>query len=443
MSYLRNLLALALSVSLLTSCMSDGGGSPRENKNEGNGEREVVESSEPNITVNPQTENASIHLSKPIVIMISIDGFRADYMKKYQPPTLMAWAREGVQADGLVPSFPTLTFPNHVTLVTGRRPGNHGIVGNFFYDEKRKEHYRMSEGESTDDGSWYRGEPIWTVAEKAGMLSATFFWVGSEAKIGGVDPTYMAHYNGKVTNERRIQTVIEWLKLPEARRPHFIALYFSDVDSAGHKYGPDASETKKAVLAIDKDLSELKKAIDKSQLPVQVILVSDHGMKTITHTVDISSAKSLRGMETTGKGAVAAFYSDDQAAIDRAFEEIKQVPGPFKVYRGTELPAHWALNDEDRRGDIVVVGDPGAYIGFLDFAPTGVGSSNKATHGWDAQGTKELDGLFIASGSMFKKGQKIRSFDNVHIYPLVLQMLGLTAQEAHDGDINELRGILK
>ncbi|MEZ0392348.1 MAG: alkaline phosphatase family protein [Pseudobdellovibrionaceae bacterium] len=395
------------------------------------------------VTENPQTENADFQQKKPTVVMISIDGFRADYLDRYQPPTLLAWAREGVRADGLVPSFPSLTFPNHVTLVTGRRPGNHGIVGNFFYDEKLKEHYAMTTGDGEDQGYWYRGEPLWTVAEKNQMLAATFFWVGSQSRIGGIDPTYMAHYNGDVENKTRVETVIKWLKLPEVRRPHFISLYFSDVDSMGHKYGPDAEETKNAVLSIDRELAVLKKAIEEMKRPVQVILVSDHGMKNVEKTVDLSSIEILKQFENSGKGAVTYFYSDDSAAIETAYQEIKNLPGEFAVYKGDNLPARWQMNDSDRRGDIVVVGNPGVYIGFELFQSMAVGTSNKATHGWDPVGVPELNGLFIASGSMFKRGQRIRAFDNVHVYPLVLNILGLQSAEYYDGDLRVLKPILK
>lgn len=445
----RRFIVAAFSVIFLLGCQPDGGSSPGNKNSKGEGTPDVTEppgptkNPEPHVTVKLDTVNSKAHLSKPIVIMISIDGFRADYLQKYQPPTLLSWAREGVQSEGLIPSFPTLTFPNHITLVTGLRPGHHGIVGNTFYDEKRKAYYTMSDNDAVNDGSWYRGEPIWTVAEKNGMLAGTFFWVGSESKIGGIDPTYMAQYNGKVTNSRRIQSVIEWLKLPEARRPHFIGLYFSDVDSSGHVYGPDAPETKKAVLEIDKDLAVLKKAIEGLRLPIQVIVVSDHGMKTVDQTVDISGVQSLNGFETTGRGALAAFYSDDSVAIEKAYQDLKRLKGPFQVYKGNNLPPHWQLSDEDRRGDIVVIGDPGVYIGFQSFSPTGVGTSNKATHGWDARETKDLDGLFIASGSLFKKGLKIRAFDNVHVYPLVLHILGLNSEEPHDGDLRQLKPILK
>lgn len=393
--------------------------------------------------------NAERVLTKPIVVMISIDGFRHDYLDKYQPPTLLAWAKEGVRAKGIIPSFPTLTFPNHISLITGRRPGHHGIVGNAFYDEARKQGYTMADKAAVNDGSWYRGEPIWVAAERNGMRAATFFWVGSEAKIGGVDPTYlMKPYSDNVPNAQRVDQVTEWLSLPEERKPHFISLYFSEVDSMGHKFGPESEETKKAVLTIDAELGRLKAFIDRSGAAVQVVVVSDHGMKLIKETVDLSAAESLMKMKDSGRGALTYFYSDDEALIEKAYQEVKAIqaktPGKFQVYKPKELPVRWAMEDVDRRGDLIVVGEPGVYIGFKRSFETGnVGSSNKATHGWDVASSEDLQGLFIASGSLFKRGLRIPAFDNVHVYPLVMHVLDLKSQESHDGDLKVLQPILK
>ena len=166
----------------------------------------------------------------------------------------------------------------------------------------------MGDSRTVNDGSWYRGEPLWTAAEKQGMLSATCFWVGSEAKIGGIDPTYLKKYDGRVSNDQRVKWVTEWLSLPEDRRPHSINLYFSDVDSSGHKFGARAEETKQAVLAIDKSLSELKSYIEKNNLDIQIVVVSDHGMKTVDKTIDISSVikTSLKGFSHSGRGSYSA-----------------------------------------------------------------------------------------------------------------------------------------
>ncbi|MGZ5279059.1 MAG: alkaline phosphatase family protein, partial [Pseudobdellovibrionaceae bacterium] len=229
--------------------------------------------------------------------------------------------------------------------------------------------------------------------------------------------------------------------------PHFISLYFSDVDSMGHKHGPDAEETKKSVLDIDQELGRLKAFIAKSGLPVQVVAVSDHGMKSIDETVDLSSAKSLMQMKDSGRGAIVYFYSDDTALIESAYKEVKQLqtqsPGKFRIYKAKDLPKRWQMDDVDRRGDLIVVGEPGVYVGFKRTENGSVSSSNKATHGWDVQQTPEMLGLFIANGSAFKRGLTIPAFDNVHVYPMVMGILGLKTTVANDSNSAVLKPILK
>ncbi len=393
----------------------------------------------------PVRVNAQSQMSKPTVIMISIDGFRADYLDLYKPPTLLSWAKNGVRSEGLIPAFPTLTFPNHVSLVTGLRPGNHGIVGNTFYDEKKEKFYTMTDPKSVNDGSWYRGVPLWAAAEKQGMLAATCFWVGSEAKIGGIDPTYLKKYDGRVSNDQRVKWITEWLSLPDSKRPHFINLYFSDVDASGHKFGANTEETKQAVLSIDQSLSQLKTFIEKNKLDVQIVVVSDHGMKTVEKTIDITSvtSTSLKSFKNSGRGALVTFYTDDDSLVEKAYTDLKNIPGEFSVYKASELPAHWSLNDPDRRGDIIVIGNPGVYIGFNNGFSSEIGTSSIATHGWDAKNTAELNGLFIAYGSQFKKALRIPAIENVHVYPLVMDILELDSGGEIDGKLEVLKPVLK
>ncbi len=391
-----------------------------------------------------QRVNAVEQINKPIVIMISIDGFRHDYLEKFKPPTLLRWAKAGVRAEGLIPSFPTLTFPNHISLITGLRPGHHGIVGNKFYEKRRKKFYAIGDNTSVNDGSWYRGTPLWAAAEKEGMLSATCFWVGSEATIGGIDPTYLKPYDAKISNDQRVTWVTDWLKLPDNKKPHFISLYFSDVDSNGHYFGPDAEETKRSVLAVDSSLSHLEKFIEEEKMDVQIVVVSDHGMKTIEKTVDLSSAISLKKFKTSGKGALVFLYANDDADIEKTYQDIKKIPGPFRVYKANEYPERWQLDDINRKGDIIVVGEPGVYIGFQDdFTGKAANPMNKATHGWDVESTTDMNGLFIATGSLFKKGLRIPAFENVHVFPLVKSILDLRAEVKIDGQLDVLKPILR
>lgn len=440
--FFRILVPLFLSGAILASCNSghkDSNESPLAEA-PATPQPVPVTPAQPPLKVNEKSQQ-----DKPTVVMISIDGFRADYLQKFNPPNLNAMAATGVVAKGLIPSFPTLTFPNHITLVTGRYPGNHGIVGNKFFDKKRSEYYEMGQP-SANDGTWYKSDAIWTIAEKNGMISATYFWVGSEAKIAGIDPTYFEKYDHQMPNAKRIDKVIEWLKLPKENRPHFITLYFAEVDDMGHQFGPDAKETRTAVLGLDSEIGRLKAFVDKSFSDVQFVVVSDHGMMDIKETIDLSSAKNLMNMKDSGRGAVVYFYGKDQQQIEAAYNELlvlqKNNPGKFNFYRASELKPEWHLNDVDRRGDLIVVGEPGVYLGFTRDPQKPFGTSTKATHGWDAANTPELNGLFIANGSLIKKSKVINAFSNVNVFSLVTNILQLNMVNATDSDPSVLQPIL-
>lgn len=386
--------------------------------------------------------NSVEHNGKTTVIMISVDGFRADYLQKHKPPTISRLATEGVVADGMKPSFPTNTFPNHISLVTGRTPGRHGIISNFFYDETRKQKYQMTDGEAVNDGSWYKGEPLWVTAEKSGMLAATMFWVGSEADIGGMLATYMKPYDGSVSNMDRSQQIIDWLKLPEVRRPHFLTLYFSDVDSAGHKYGPNSSQVKKAVLDVDAAIAKLVKYTDSQKMDVQYVIVSDHGMHESQRLVNLSEKADLTGFLPMERGGITLLYTDDSKIVESTYQQLKKNEDGYKVYRGGETPESWGFDDVDRRGDIVVAADLGVYL-YRQEGPTNQPPRvNKGSHGWNPEAA-EMRALFVAHGSKFKKGLKIKPFQNIHVYPMVLEVLDLSTSVPFDGSLDVLRPILQ
>jgi len=225
--------------------------------------------------------NAAAQLSKPYVVLVSLDGFRYDYAKRYGAKRLLELAARGASApNGMIPVFPSLTFPNHYTLVTGLYPEHHGIVANSFYDPARKERYSFSDSKTNGDGSWYGGTPLWALAEQQGMRSASFFWPGSEAEIQGKRPSYYMRYDDKFPDETRVEQILAWLRLPPEKRPHFITLYYSNVDHAGHVFGPDAPETGEAVRHVDGLLGKLADGIATLGLAVDLIVVSDHGMET-------------------------------------------------------------------------------------------------------------------------------------------------------------------
>src|SRR5277367_2414029 len=267
------------------------------------------------------------------VILVSLDGFRYDYAKKYDAKNLQALANAGATAlDGMLPAYPSLTFPNHYTLATGLYPEHHGIVANSFYDAQRKQSYSLGNPATVTDGSWYGGTPLWVLAEQQGMRTACFFWPGSEAEIQGLRPAYYLKYDEKVPNHERVEQVLAWLRLPEERRPHFITVYFSEVDHQGHEHGPDSEEVRAAVAVVDKEIGALREGLAKLQLPVDVVVVADHGMATVQGDwITLSDYfPDARAFEKIVGGNL---YAKSEADAQRAYEGLHGKSDKFEVYR--------------------------------------------------------------------------------------------------------------
>ena len=231
--------------------------------------------------------NTAEQQRKHYVVLISLDGFRYDYAEKYDAVHIRALGTAGATAPrGMIPAYPSLTFPNHLTLATGLYPEHHGIVADNFYDPARKQTYRLGVPATVTDGSWYGGTPIWVLAEQQGMRAACFFWPGSEAEIQGVRPSYYLKFDDQIPDRARVQQVLRWLRLPPEQRPHLITLYFSEVDHAGHEFGPDSEQVRAAVQVVDKEVGVLWDEIAKLNMPVDVIVLSDHGMAKVQGRVD-------------------------------------------------------------------------------------------------------------------------------------------------------------
>src|SRR5277367_5816337 len=309
--------------------------------------------------------NALVQEPKHYVVLVSLDGFRYDYAKKYGATHLLALAKQGASApDGMIPSYPSLTFPNHYTLVTGLYPEHHGIVANSFYDEQRKERYSYTDAKTNSDGTWYGGTPLWVLAEQQGMRSACFFWPGSEAAIQGVRPSYYLHFDNKFPDEKRIEQVLAWLRLPPEERPHFITLYYYEPDHSGHQFGPDSPEVRDAVHHVDDLIGKLKAGLDSLHLPIDLIVVSDHGMEKVQGTwIDLDKYADLTNFQTDG----SLLYAPSEADAQKAYNQLKKADGRFMVYRLAHVPADLHFNENPREGDPVVV-PTGPYL-IRDRAP--------------------------------------------------------------------------
>jgi predicted AlkP superfamily pyrophosphatase or phosphodiesterase len=248
--------------------------------------------------ITPNRFNSTEAVEKPYLIFISADGYRYDYTEKYNAQNLQKFSNEGVKAKAMLPSYPSITFPNHWSIITGLYPSHHGLVDNFFYDYSRKEAYAMNKKENAEDGSWYGGIPLWSLAEQQGMVTASLQWVGSASDAGKTRPTYYYHYHEKFSPEEKINKVVNWLKLPENVRPHFISLYFPEVDGAGHRFGPESPEAEKSVQLVDNAIGNLVEKVNQLGLKnVNFIFVSDHGMIKVDKENPLSIPEMLLNKE--------------------------------------------------------------------------------------------------------------------------------------------------
>lgn len=376
----------------------------------------------------------SIKDLRPTVILISLDGFRYDYIEKFQPPNLLSLGRDGVQAKWMIPSFPSKTFPNHYTIATGLYPQNHGIVENNVFDKRFNATFTMSNRDEVQNGRWWLGVPIWITAEKQGQKAAPFFWPGSEAEIAGTRPTYWKPYDGKLTNDARVDTILSWLDLPLSERPTFLSLYFSDVDNAGHDFSPETAETRDAVLKVDADLGRLIDGLKARGIlaQVNVIVVSDHGMAT----QDPSNAIIMDELVNTNLAEKILWTSEIVSIFpstgkeDAIYKTLKaKLPPQAKVYRKAEMPARFHYSNSPRIAPLLVLPDEGWILTtrarFDEMRAKDRKNGLRGGHGYDNE-LPSMRAIFIAHGSAFKRGAVIEPFENIHVYNVMTRILGLT-----------------
>jgi alkaline phosphatase D len=379
--------------------------------------------------------NAASQINKHYVVLVSLDGFRWDYATKYGTAHLLAMGRRGASApEGMIPAYPSLTFPNHYTLVTGLYPEHHGIVANSFYDPARRQTYSPHDPETVRDGSWYGGVPLWSLAESEGMRTACFFWPGSEAKIAGERPSYYLHYEAWYPDEKRIEQVIAWLRLPAAQRPHFITLYYGSVDHEGHLHGPDSEQVAAAVRHVDALMGELEARLDTLHLPVDLIVTSDHGMAQVEgQPIVLDKFADLRGFKTVG----SLLYPSSEADAERAYQQLKSADAGFQVFRRAKVPAELHYNGNPREGDPVIVAQGPYLIHARAAAAGGSGSPMVGNHGYNPFEMESMRAIFYAEGPDIRPGTKLKPFENVNVFPLIVKILGLRSPKV-DGDANVL-----
>jgi len=369
-----------------------------------------------------------------IVILVSLDGFRWDYLPKLQPPNLTRLAAEGVRAKRLIPTFPSLTFPNHYTLVTGLYPEHHGIVGNNFYDPNRKTNFNAFNA-GANESHWWGGEPIWATAINQGRSANCMFWPGSQTEIGGIRPTEWQPFNKKTTFTECVDTVLGWLQQPADKRPSFVTLYFHEPDSAAHHDGVASPQVAEAVAFVDNALGRLTAGIQQLKLEdlVNLVIVSDHGMADLSpdRVIALGDLVDMSKVQTDFSGATAGLRPLD-GGVDALYAALKKKEKHFRVYRREKMPSRLHFRANDRIPPLVLIADEGWFITPRTAEDQAKRTLLKATHGFDPQLTS-MGGIFIASGPAFRQGVTIPAVENIHVYNLLCATLGLQAA-ANDGD---------
>ncbi len=380
------------------------------------------------------------------LVLVSLDGFRWDYAKRDNATHLLAIGKAGVWApEGMMPAYPSLDFPNQYTLVTGLYPEHHGIVADSFLDPARGARYSISDPQAVSDGSWYAGVPLWSLAESQGMRTACLLWVGCDARIAGFRPSYYATSDARTlatpqAEQARIDDTLALLHLPAADRPHFIAICFSSPGREGREFGPDARETREAALRMDALVGRLRNALRATGLPIDLVVVSDHGMvKSEGGWIDLDQFADLTGFETVGD----LLYGKTEEDRARVYNQLKHATSQFIVFRRKDVPAGLNYNQNPRVGDPVVVAT-GPYA-IRAHAPPAEGTVRPPAigiDGFDPHILPEMKAIFFAVGPDLREGKTVAPFDNVNLYPWMAHLLGLTPPR-NDGSLNILSGTLR
>ncbi len=372
------------------------------------------------------------------VLLIGLDGFRPE-MLGWDAPNLAALAARGVRAEAMIPVMPSVTFVNFYSLATGLYPENHGMVSNYPYDAEAREHFQPATGPTEEH--WWQGEPIWVTAEKQGLKTAIMFWLGSEVPHDGVRPQVWTPYQHEKPYQERIDEVLAWYDVPDAMRPRFAAVYFDRIDTVTHFTGPNSDAARTAVTEVDAYVGQLIAGLAARGLSetTTILVVSDHGMAytPLEQVLDVGEFIDLDQLVVTqftgpygGSGHPFLQIYGDGPALDAAYAGLKDFSEHIKVYRRSEMPAHYHFDHPTRGPDLFAVADPGWLM-----RSTNVGGWRPpipGNHGYDNH-DPAMAATFLAAGPIFPEGATAAPFENVNVYAMIACALGITPAET-DGD---------
>jgi len=376
--------------------------------------------------------------ASPPLILVSIDGFRADYLDRGVTPTLSRLAAEGARAS-MRPSFPSKTFPNHYTIVTGLRPDRHGIINNTMEDPERPGvTFTLSNREVTSDPIWWRGGvPIWVTAERQGVRTATMFWPGSDFELHGGRPSEWRAFDMAVPSETRVDTLLSWFD-SDREHPRFATLYFDIVDTAGHTYGPHAPETNAAVAQADAAIARLVDGLAARGVRANLIILADHGMAEVSDDriidLDALAPPTIAYVVWDGPFAGVRALPGHEAALDAALVGRREHD---ECWRRGELPARLRYGTHKRTPSVICLADTGWRYRSARFQHW----PGRGDHGFDNE-APDMAALFLANGPAFRSGVTLAPFDNVSVYPLMTRLIGVKPRR-NDGNVADFAAALR
>ncbi len=387
----------------------------------------------------------SLNAQQPYVILVSFDGFRWDYSERGITPNLSKIKDEGVASLSLQPSFPSKTFPNHYSIITGMYPENHGIIANDFYNRLCGLRYKVGDTVSVRNSDWYNGEAFWETAERNGIKCASYFWPGSEVNNTLRRPSYFKNYNHNTPRRHRIDEVINWLKLPYSERPKFITLYFHDTDDIGHEFGPNSPEIDECITSMDSLAGYLYSRISELSFAdsVNLIFVSDHGMTEIDSKKVINIDEILPDASFTLEGdKTFGFIRTEPENVYSIYNKLKNNENNFKVYLKSEVPNYLHFSKNPNIPDIIMLADLGWSILNNEQVERFSDYRGRGNHGYDNKLT-DMHGIFIAKGPSFKSGFMTGTISNIDIYPMLCKIFNIEPNKNIDGNFVNIEHILK
>ena len=381
----------------------------------------------------------NLELENTPLVLISIDGFGWDYFDKADTPNLDKIINQGIKAEGLKTVYPSKTFPNHISIVTGNYPDNHGIISNYFYDKEFDEYFYIGIGSTAaQDGKWIQAEPIWVTAEKQSKKSMIMFWPMSDAEIMGYRPSEYYVYSGTPSNIDRMQQLLDWLDYTASEKPSFLASYFSIVDSIGHQYGPDSPEVVDAIIEVDNALGYFIDGLESRGIlnDIHLIIVSDHGMVNTPKSqfINITNYVNLDNVETVGRGEFIEFRPEPNK-INELYQNLQSIPNT-RVFKKEDMIEEFNYGTNDRIEPIVLMANEGWLL-----YPYERTSLRPGSHGFDPN-YRSMNGIFIGMGPKLKSGYYGPIIQNIHLYEMMCHLMGIAPAE-NDGSFNKISSFLK